>query len=95
MGHTIFKPHHHVVLLSERIEKVLILLSNTSLEGEPFPKNIYDNLRRIYTRIQYTAPEIIGMCNEEFGCECIKHVDAFKKFNVNTQIQNIMQGKDI
>jgi len=84
-----------MVLLSTRIQKVLELLDNTVYEDEVFPKYIYNNLHRIYTTIHYSAPEIISMRNEEFGIECYKHIDVLKKFNVDIQIQKIMNGKDM
>ena len=95
MGHKIFNSHPNTVLLLLRIKKVLILLTNTTHDGEPFPKKIYDNLHRIYTSLQYTAPEIIGNRNEEFGYECFKNDDILKKFGVDEQIRYIMQGKNL
>jgi hypothetical protein len=95
MGHKMFKPHHTILLLLSRIEKVLALLNNTMLDGESFPMEIYNSLYRIYISIHYTAPEVIGNRNKEFGCECFKHIEVLKKFNVDEKIQNIMQGKDM
>jgi hypothetical protein len=76
-------------LLLTRVAAVLDLLENT----EHFPTSIYNKLYEIYKDIHYTAPELIGRCNERIGYTCLKHVDTLEKFNVDTKIQNIMQGK--
>jgi len=95
MDHTLFQKYSTTELLLTRIKKVLELLDNTVYEDEVFPKYIYNNLYRIYTTLYYSAPEIIGIRNTEFGIECYKHSDVFKKFNVDIPIQRIMHGKDI
>ena len=73
----------------KRIHAVMAIIRNT----DGVSTKTLQEFEHILTSLIYTAPEVLGAFNRNFGALCMRHDNEFQKLNIALSIQDIMSGK--